>query len=437
VDATAARLHGLLAAGIAAVLACEIARGGGTLGTSEMWPLLEAAIVATALLFAWRRQHALRLAPLLVLAAAFEAGWAIVHLALGVNSDFDSAVVYPREGNALLHGHYPDTEYPPAAILVFAFDALVSGGGAHGVRTAHAFVMIPFQLTLVAAVWLLRSRWSAWLAAVVALWPSNAWFWELKYDLAPTAALVTGIALAQRGRWVYAGAALGVGAALKWTPGLTAATLVLWLLVERRNRDAFRHGAAAAGVFLLVNAPFAALWPGLVAHSYRVQAGRGITGESFQYLLLRLVGRAEIPPGSVFWTGVDVPSWATTAASLFQIVCVAATVVAVTRCRHRLDAALAVAVLAPVIFLLTTRTFSPQYLVTALAGWAAATALVAQSRREQLALAAAGCGSALANVLVYPTVTPTYWWFCSWWMFLLGFGTTGWLLVRSQRRVSH
>jgi hypothetical protein len=40
-------------------------------------------------------------------------------------------------------------------------------------------------------------------------------------------------------------------------------------------------------------------------------------------------------------------------------------------------------------------------------------------------------GATLANVLVYPTVTPTYWWVCSGILFLLAFATTLALLLRA------
>lgn len=414
---------------MAAVLACEIARGSPTLGTSATWPLVEAAAVALALVLAWRRQDALRLAPLLVLTLALDVGWAAVHLTLGVRSDFDSSIVYPREGNAFLHGHYPSTEYPPGAILLFAFEALVSGGSGHGVRAANPFVLAPCQLVCVAAIWLLHTRWSRWTAAVVALWPSNVWYWELKYDLAPTAALAGGLLLAHRRRWVASGVVLGLGAALKWTPGIAAAALVLWLACSGERREAVRHGAAAVAAFLLVNLPFLVWAPRLVVHTYHVQAGRGITGESLQYLVLRALGRGQIPPNSPFYGPIVAPHWATPASSSLQIVCVVLVLGSVLLCRGRLDAAVTVAALAPAVFLLTTRTFSPQYLVTCLVAWAIGAALLGQP-----VAAALGCVAALANVLVYPTVTPTYWWACSWLLFLAAFAATGVLLVSLRRR---
>ena len=417
--------HVILLAAVAVAVALEAARGSGTLGTSETWPLLQAVVGGGALVVAWRRQERLRLAPLLALALVLELGFVVVHLALGVQSDFDSATVYPREGEALLHGHYPDTEYPPGAVLLFAFESLVSGGG---VRVANAFTMIPFELAAVAAVFLLRTRRSAWFAAVLAVWPLDAFYWEFKYDAAPTAALVVGLVLAYRSRWTWAGVVLGIGAALKWTPGLAAVGLALWLLSRRRARDAVRHVAAAAGAFLLVNVPFLATSPGLVVHSYHVQAARGITGESFAYLVLRLVGRAEIPLNSAFYGPVITPSWAATAAGTLQVVVVLAVLALVLRCGTR-AAAVAVAALAPVAFLLTTRTFSPQYLVTILAAWCVAGALLAATRTRQLLLALPMLGATLANLLVYPVVTPTYWWVCSWAVFLLGAAATAALVA--------
>jgi len=423
--------HAVLLAAVAIVLALEGFRGTRTIGTAPVWPVLQALVGTIALGFVWRRQELLRLRSLLTLALVLEIGWIVLHLALGVHSDFESANVYPREGNALLHGNYPDTEYPPGAILLFAFEALVSGGSGEGVRVAHAFMMVPFQLATVAGVWALRTRWSGWFAALVAVWPLNAFFWEFKFDSAPTAALVLGLVLALRERWLTAGIAFGLGAALKWTPGIAAAALVLWLLCSRRSRDAWRHALGSVGAFVLVNVPFLALWPGLVLHTYNVQGNRGISGESLLYLPLRLLGDAKLRPGGEIWSDAVVPGWAKTAAVLLPVLSVLVVFAVSVRVRTRLRAGVAVAAMAPAAFLLTNRIFSPQYLVTIFAAWAVAGALLVRSRREQAALALPMFGATLANVLVYPTVTPTYWWVCSGVLFLFAFVATLWVLLRA------
>ena len=98
-------------------------------------------------------------------------------------------------------------------------------------------------------------------------------------------------------------------------------------------------------------------------------------------------------------------------------------------------AAVALAALAPVAFLLTNRIFSPQFMLVAFAGWALAAALVVQTRREQLWVGAAMAAAALANEFVYPFALPRYdatWVACSLVLFATGLGLTGWLAVRAR-----
>jgi Glycosyltransferase family 87 len=425
--------HRVLLVAVAAVLVLEGLRGSQTYETSATWPVLQAAVAFGALALVWRRQELLRLWPVLGLALVFQVGWVVLHLSLHVHADFDSIAVYPQQGNALLHGHYPDSEYPTGAVSLFAFEALVSGGGAEAVRVANAFVMVPFQLMAVAAVWSLRTRWSAWLAALVAVWPLEAFFWEFRYDLAPTAALLVGLALANRGRWVSAGAALGVGAALKWTPAAAAVVLVVWLLSSGRSRDAARHAIGFAGAFLVLTVPYLAVWPTQVLDAYPNQADRGINGESLPYQALRLVGRAHLRPDSAIWSSAVVPGWADPVATAFQAMCLALVLAVAVRVRGRQHAGVAVAALAPVVFLLTNRIFSPQYLVTIVAASAAAAALVLRSRRELLLFAVPLLGATLANQLVYPSTRPTFWWVAAGTLFLLAGVSTVWLVARASQ----
>lgn len=422
-----ARPHLALSAAVASILALEGFRGTAPIGTSPVWPVLQAAVAAAALALAWAQQESLRLRPVLALALALQLGWIVLHLALGVHSDFDSSHVYPRDGNALLDGRYPDSEYPPGAVLLFAFEALVSGGSGEGVRIAHAFAMLPFQIATVAGIWALRTPRSAWFAALVAVSPLTAFFSEFRFDPAPTAALVVGLVLAWRGRWTAAGVALGIGAALKWTPGLAAVALVVRLVASHRRGEAMRHGVAAVGTFALVNLPFLAVWPGNVLHAYRVQSARGISGESVFYVPLRIFGWAHQLPNSEIWTDVVTPGWARPVAIALQAVCVLLVLVVAAR------GGVPVAALAPAVFLLTNRIFSPQYLVTLVAAWAIAGSLLVRSKREQAVVGAAILGASLADVLVYPTVTPN-WPLWSALLFLLAFAITVRLLFLAARR---
>jgi len=103
------------------------------------------------------------------------------------------------------------------------------------------------------------------------------------------------------------------------------------------------------------------------------------------------------------------------------------------RARGRLHAALAIAAIAPVIFLLTNRIFSPQYLVPILAAWAIAGAAVLESPRRQLALGIAAMAATTANAFVYPYTLEQLglWKAASAVLFAVGLATTAWIVRRS------
>ena len=97
------------------------------------------------------------------------------------------------------------------------------------------------------------------------------------------------------------------------------------------------------------------------------------------------------------------------------------------RARDDLDAAVATAVLAPAVFLLSNRVFSPQFALVVLAAWAVAAALLARSAREQLGLGVAAMLATYANAVVIPGfATP----FLPWSLLFFGVALclTAWLL---------
>jgi hypothetical protein len=420
--------HLALAASAVVVLAAEYA---AVQRESAAWILVGALASLTAFYGAWRLQDRLRLAPLLLLSLAFQLAWIGLHLHLGVHS-VDSSVLYRLWGNALLDGHYPDAQYPPGAVLLFAFDALLGGGPT---RTAHAFVMVPFELVTIAAVWALRTRWCAWFAALVALWPMNAFSWEFRFDLVPTALLALGLLFAFRQRWLLSGALLGLGAAVKWTPGLATAALVVWLVANRRWRTGVIHGAAFVLVFALLHIPFLIWSPSETVYSYRYFSGQGLTGESLWYLLLAPFGSVDVPLHE-FWLPADVPAWANSATVVAQLIVLAVLAVAAWRARASLRGAVAIAAVTPVVFLLVNRVFSPQYLVLMLVAWTIAGALLVESRKEQLVLGLAIMAATTANALVYPYTVFQHgaWRAASALLFLVGLGTCVWLVRRAVGR---
>jgi hypothetical protein len=397
-------VHGALAAAVVAEVVFEVERARSG---SSLWLLDSAFVALAALAVAWWGQDSLRLVPVLLLAVGFHLALLWAHLRLGTQGDGDARAVYSVYGDELLRRHqYPQAEYPVGAVLLFAFEVWVGGGGPDPTETANGFAMVPFQLACVASIWLLRTRYSAWLATLVAVWPMNDFYWEYRFDLVPAALLVAGLLLAYRGRWAASGIALAVGEAVKWSPAFAALALLVWLLAGRRLRDAARFGAGFAGAALLLNVPFLLWNQRNYLNAYHAQGERGITNESIWYFPVRLLGLADPAREPGPWAPSGAPHWADVAAVLVQLALLAGLLVLVALARDRLPAALALAALGPVLFLLFNKIFSPQFLVVLIAAWAFAAALVVASRREQLVVGLLAMAATFANAFVFPFHLP-------------------------------
>jgi hypothetical protein len=425
-------VHGALAAAVVAEVFFEVERQRSG---SALWVLDSAFVALAALAVAWWGQDSLRLAPVLVLAVGFQLALLWAHLRLGAQGDADAREVYSVYGDELLRRHqYPQAEYPVGAVLLFAFEVWV-GGGTGGVETANGFVMVPFQLACVASIWLLRTRYSGWLATLVAVWPLNDYYWEYRFDLAPAALLVMGLLLAYRGRWIASGIVLAVGEAVKWSPALAALALLVWLLAGRRLRDAARFGAGFAAAALVLNLPFLLWNQRNYLNAFHAQGERGITNESIWYFPVRLLGLDDPARSPAAWAPIGAPHWADVTVVLVQVALLAGLLVLIALARERLPDALALAALAPVLFLLTNRVFSPQFLVVLAAAWAFAASLVVAGRHEQLVVGLLVMTATFANAFVYPFHLPNdsdVWIPYSAAMFVAALLVTGLLLWRAS-----
>jgi hypothetical protein len=86
-----------------------------------------------------------------------------------------------------------------------------------------------------------------------------------------------------------------------------------------------------------------------------------------------------VSPVEAPWLTADAPACATTAAIAVQAVVVLVVLAGLVAVRGDRGAALALASVLPVAFLLTNRVFSAQFIVTLVACWAVAGALVIRS----------------------------------------------------------
>jgi hypothetical protein len=397
---------------------------------STVWLILAAAVACAALALVWRLQDGLRLLPVVAIAVSFHVAWLVVNELFGVSGDQDPDA-YAAYGEELLRGTYPESEYPTGAILLFALEALLGGGSA---ETPNRFLMVPFQLVCVLAVWSLRTRHSSWLAALIAISPLSTYYWQYRFDLVPAALIVLGLLLARRGHWGWSGIALGVGTAVKWTPAFTFGVLAVWLVASTRWRHLGRATACFLGAFGLIQLPFLLWATDRVVATYRDQGERAITNESVWYFPLRALGLTGEDPR--VWAPAGAPGWADAVAFSVQALLLLGLLVAAVLARGRMDRALVIAVLAPVVFLLTNRVFSPQFVLVITAALAFAGALVATRRSEQLALGGLLLAAMLGNAFVYPYEAPydlASWRPFSAAAFVAAFLATGAILVRAAR----
>lgn len=366
------------------------------------WLLLAAPVAAVALTAAWRRQRSLSLPAVLLVALAYHLTSILLFRHLGFNGDLDPNATYNPQGHELLDGSYPNSEYPVAAVFLFALEAALEP---HPPQIANAFLMLPFLLLAVWAIWALRTRWSAWLATVVAVWPLGEYYWEFRYDAAVAALLVAGLLLARRGHWGWSGCVLAIGACFKWSPGLSFLVLAAWLVGSRRFRDAARHVVAFIATAAAFYVPCLAIWPAHdVLASFRAQSTRSVTNESVWYWLARPLGLTHGTRPE--WAAAGAPHWVDVAVTIVQVLLLAALVAAAMRRPGRRDAAIALAALAPVVFLVANRVFSVQFVLVLAAGWAVAASLAAPSRRAQAVAGSAAAAAVFANAFVYPFDDP-------------------------------
>ena len=179
-------------------------------------------------------------------------------------------------------GPHPETncdEYPVLTMGFMRVAAWISGPR----PAAFSFVNSLLLLVCAAAAAACLAQLSGRRALLFALAPTLVFYGTMNWDLFAVALSVGGTLAFFRRREGWAGALFGLGAAAKAYPAL----LVLPFVVQRiRDREPDRAVAllwAAAGTWLAVNAPFAIVSPGSWWEFFRYNATRVPDFDSFWY----------------------------------------------------------------------------------------------------------------------------------------------------------
>ena len=360
-------------------------------------------------------------------AADFVLGLMAVQVLVGGTDDGDLRV-YQRIGTTVWETRQLPvgqvSEYPPLGAVFFGVVVGLDRALPGGFGLAFGLSQVPLWTLL---VWVVLMRAEPWSVVATLFWPTITVFALVRYDAVPSLLLVAGLVLAMRaesngGRVPFlSGLLLGLGAAIKWTPGLAVTPLVIGWWRTGRRRQALSLSVGAGLGFVVPHLPFAlqAAQRHAIVEAYRFHAVRVMTAESLPFLPLHALGFAEAPLRP--WRGVDTLDprvmWVET---LFVAVAV---LLPVAGSLAKPARALAWAWLAPLIFVFGNRIYSPQFVITFAVLWAFALGLSTASSRERVLASCLIAVAATAGWGIWPVVSPS-WVVLSWALFAAMIGLT-------------
>jgi hypothetical protein len=197
--------------------------------------------------------------------------------------------LYSLYGKRIVDGKVPyrsgfSMEFPPGAIPALALPALP---GSHYVTWFKVFNLL-CGIAAIGAIVYARPRRVYRAVVVAGIAPAVLGAIALNsFDLWPAALAAWAIALTARGHARWGLALLGAATAAKLYPVLLAPAL----LAHVAPRERLRAAAIGAAVVVAVFAPFAALAPGGLKESLRLQAARGLQVESLGGSILGVAHR--------------------------------------------------------------------------------------------------------------------------------------------------
>jgi hypothetical protein len=173
---------------------------------------------------------------LLVVAAVLGCAWYLTQLLGGFNGD---VVTYQRYFDRFMAVGSLPTEYPPAALLIFAFTALPHLSWP--IPTFATWMIIPVFAGYL-ATW--RQRGASAAFCYLALLAAGALTTVLtRFDIVPALLAVAGLWAAQRRHWTAAYVLLVVGGLLKLFP---LALVPIFLVAQHREAGGLRSPARSA-----------------------------------------------------------------------------------------------------------------------------------------------------------------------------------------------
>lgn len=235
-------------------------------------------------------------------------------------------------------------EYPVVTMAFIRVAGWISGDHHSGFFSVNALMLLGCAVGIAVCLYVLNGARALYFALAPTLLIYGTMNWDLVAVLFATLALL----LFFRRRDVGAGASLGLGAAAKLYPAMLALPLILQRVRDRAPDRAITIGWATAGAWLVVNLPFAAVAPSAWFTFFRFNSARPADFDSFWYMACRHLDRC------LSVRTIDLGSLAAFGA-LFAIVW------AVKATREPGFSRWTLGFPMLVLFLLTSKVYSPQY----------------------------------------------------------------------------
>lgn len=298
--------------------------------------------------------------------------------------------LYRSTAKHLLDGQTPyrdfSLEYPPLALIPLTLPALVVDGGTSPPRFTLALLISNalWAVALALCIWRAARRWLSAERALVAVGmyvllvfvgvPLFPW----RFDLFPALLSALTLVLTMEGLPAAAGICLAAGVATKLYPIVFAPVIFAWYVARGERGTAFRFAGVACAATLLILAPFALAAPADLLSFLKYHQLRGLQIESVPAGLLMLghaFGFGEVGIVENFGAlHVLSPASAPAMRLLFPAFVVGLSAVALlafARFRHERIAMerphdqtlIGYALISLLIFMLTNKVLSPQFLV--------------------------------------------------------------------------
>ena len=295
---------------------------------------------------------------LLLVATLFTLFLGFAHKSLCLHGTFDERAyrddcytdlvpIYRSHGLVEREMPYLDApnEYPVGTAMFMWLASLpVRGEGAFFLAN-----VVGLAVLALATAWLLF-RTAGWRALLFALAPSLALYAFLNWDLLPVALTAAGLVAFLRRRDAMAGSLLGLAVAAKVYPILVLVPVCLDRVRTGDRRGAMRLGLAGIIAWVVVDVPFAALAPARWSFFFRFSSARAPTPGTVWHVTCALVGHA----GCLSIHSINVLSL------IVFLVGILIVTRATLRCPEP-PAAWTLAFPVLVLFLLTSKVYSPQY----------------------------------------------------------------------------